>query len=72
MAYKRGLLVFVFLLSAYSVYYFTANQEGPGAIHKMKRSLVCSIPILSIAPSDGLTTTTDDGLNGRRVTSRSY
>jgi hypothetical protein len=48
-AYKRGVLVFVFLIFAYSVYHFSASQEGPGVIYKMKRSLVSGIRIPSIA-----------------------
>lgn len=49
MAYKRGVLVFVFLLSAFLVYHFSANQEGPSIANKMKRSLVCYTRILYIA-----------------------
>ena len=49
MAYKRGVLVFVFLLSAFSVYHFSADQEGPSIANKMKRSLVCNARVLYIA-----------------------
>ena len=49
-AYKRGILVFVFFISALSVYHFSASQEGPGVIYEMKRSLVSGIRIPNIAP----------------------
>lgn len=72
MAYKRGVLVFVFLVSAFSVYHFSANLEGSGAVHKMKRSLASDMRAAKVVPSDILTAFADDGLNGRRLTSRTY
>jgi hypothetical protein len=69
-AYKRGVLVFVFLVSAFSVYHFSASFEGSGTIHKMKRSLVSHILAFEVVPSDRLTVIIDDGLNGRCVAGR--
>lgn len=43
MPYKRGVLVFVFLLSAYSVYHVASSHAELGALHKMKRSVVSNL-----------------------------
>jgi len=43
MAYKRGILVFIFLLSAYSVFHFSSEHAESGFVHKMKRSMVGDI-----------------------------
>jgi hypothetical protein len=54
-AYKRGVLVFVFLVTAFSVYHFSASSEGSGTMHKMKRSLVSYMRATNVALSDELT-----------------
>jgi len=64
MAYKRGTLAFIFLLSAYSVYHFSSNHAESGFVHKMKRSMVGNICAVHMKLVHGLNAITDDGLNG--------